>query len=482
MRDTTTLGIGQEALYSLVSNITMGVVGFAGTFIFARVLGATGLGVYQTALAAAFVFTELSSGVAVAVKKRVSEVDTDPAKFLGGGLLFHILFSLLVLTAFLVFQRPAIEYFGSKDIVIGMILILVSLGLFQVANRTYSGIGYPAQSSWIDTIRSVLTLILQVWLLWVGLEAFGLIVGLAFATLVTALLAIVVAGVQPSIPDQQTVEQIYDFARWSVPNGLLNNLYSSSDILIITAAAGSTAAGLYTVGRQLTQPAIYLSSSIKNVLYVKSSGRHSAGQEVVQDLMNSVSYAGLIAIPLFFGALSMPSAIPRTVFGGEFAAAGGALIGMSLFQISNVYVAQFESVFGSIDRPDFIFWVNVGITFFHLPLAIGLGYEYGLLGVISATVIAEGIRFVIYQYLAYYEFNRIILPRPIIEQVLSAVTMFGVLRAALMFIRVRGWFILLLLICGGAIIYFCTLLIISSHFRLALRNAAPIEFGPLKIP
>lgn len=482
MRDTTTLGIGREALYSLISKITMGVVGFSGTFIFARVLGASGLGVYQTALAAAFVFTELSSGVSVAVRKRVSEVDTNPAKFLGGGLLLHILFSLLVLTAFLILRDPAIEYFGSRNLVIGVILIVISLGLFQVANRAYSGIGYPARSSWIDTIRSVLTLILQVWLLWVGLEVFGLIVGLAAATVVTALLAIVVAGIQPSIPDQQTLEQIYDFARWSVPNGLLNNLYSSSDILIITAVAGSTPAGLYTVGRQLTQPAIYMASSIKNTLYVKSSGRYSAGQEVVKDLMNSVAYAGLIAIPIFFGALSMPSAIPRTIFGGEFAAAGGALIGMSLFQISNVYVSQFESVFGGIDRPDVIFRVNVGVTSFHLPLAVGLGYEYGLLGVISATVIAEGIRFVIYQCLAYDEFDRIIFPRPVIEQVLSGATMLVALEAALMFIKVRGWFILIPLICGGAVVYFATLFMISSHFRLALRNIVPIELGPLKTP
>ena len=482
MRDTTTLGIGREALYSLISNVTMGMVGFAGTFIFARVLGASGLGVYQTALAAGFIFSELSSGISVAVRKRVSEVDIDPAKFFGGGLLLHVLFSLLVLALFLIFRNFAISYFGSREIALGVILVVVSLGFFDMANRTYAGIGYPARSSWMDTIRSAITLILQVYLLWIGLEAFGLIVGLTTATLVTGIITILVAGVRPTVPTRETIEEIYDFARWSVPNGLLNNLYSSSDILIITAAAGSTATGLYTVAKQLSQPAIYMASSIKNALYVKSSGRHSAGQDVIQDLTNSVAYAGLIAVPIFFGALSMPNAIPRTVFGGEFAAAGSALIGMALFQISNVYVAQFESIFGSIDRPDVVFRVNIGVTGVHLPLAVVLGYSYGLLGVVGATVFAELVRFIIYQYLAYAKFGRVVFPRPVSEQFLSGITMFVIIEIVLRFIEIRSWLFLLPVVSGGAIVYFTTLFTISSHFRLAIRHAVPIEVGPLKTP
>lgn len=482
MRDTTSLGIGREALSGVVSNVVMGALGFVGTLVFARVLGSSGLGVYQTALAAAFIFTELSSGVASAVKKRVSEVDTEPAEFLGAGFIVHLLFSVLVFIVFVVVRGPASSYFGSMGVTFGVVAVVVSLGSFQISNRFYAGIGYPARSSWMDTIRSVFTLVFQLGLLWIGFEAFGLIIGLTIGTLITVGLTVFAANVRPTIPTRRTLHRIYDFARWSVPNGLLKNLYSSSDLLIISALASSSAAGFYTVARQLVQPATFVSSSIGNALYVKASGRHSAGREIVQDLLNSVSYAGLIAIPLFFGALAMPNAIPRTVFGGEFAAAGGALIGLGLFQISNVYASQFESVFGSIDRPDTVFRVNIVVTTVHLPLAVGLGYEYALLGVVYATVIAEAIRLLIYQYLSYIEFDRIVLPRPIVEQVLSGATMFVVLTAVLTTVSVRGWIMLLLLVGGGAIVYFATLFAISSHFRLALRNVIPIEVGPLKAP
>lgn len=470
MRNTTSLSIGREALSGFVSNISMGIFGFAGTIIFARVLGASGLGVYQTALAAAFIFTELSNGVSAAIKKRVSEVDTEASEFLGAGLIIHTLFSVLILIILFIFRKPVSAYFGSVEISFGVIAVIVSLGLFQIATGFYSGIGYPAHSSWMDTLRSVFTLACQLGLLWIGLEAFGLIMGLTIGTLLAAILTIIKAGAFPTIPTREPLSRIYIFARWSVPSGLLKNLYSSSDLLIITAVSSSTSAGFYTAARQLVRPATFISSSISNALHVKSSGRHSANREVVQDLLNSVAYAGIIAIPILFGSLAMPNSIPRTVFGAKFDAAGSALIGLALFQINNVYVSQFEAVFASIDRPDTVFRVNVVVTIIYLPLAIGLGYNLGLLGVISATVFSETIRFIIYQYLAHDEFDRIIFPRAIIEQILSATVMFLILNHLLRFTHANELFFVFLLIIIGAIIYFCTLLAVSPHFRLLLRN------------
>lgn len=482
MRDTTKLDIDREAFWSLVSNVTMGMVGFGGTLVFARVLGASGLGVYHTALAAAFIFTKFTSGIAIAVRKRVSEVDIDVGEYVGAGLLLHGAFSFLVLLGIAGLIGPASDYFGSVGVAVGVSAVVVSLGLFEITNRAYSGVGYPARASWMDTVRSVLTVGLQFGLLWIGLETLGLIAGLVAATLITGLVSGWLGKLHPAVPSRRTLGRITEFARWSVPNGLLNKLYSSADVLIITAAVGSTATGQYMIASQLSQPATFLSSSISGALSVKTSGRHSAGQGIVQDLLNSVSYSGLIAIPLFFGALAMPRAIPQTVFGGEFAAAGGAVVGMAIFQVWNVYASQFESVFTGIDRPGIVFRINAGITTVHLPLAVGLGYLYGLLGVVTATVVAETLRFVVYQYLIYAKFNRIALSRPIAEQVLSGFVMFVGLEAVLSYADVTGWLVLLILVGGGAVGYFLMLIAVSSHFRFALRHAVPVEYGPLKTP
>lgn len=477
MRDTTSLSVGREALYSLISNLVMAVIGFGGTVVFARFLGPSGLGVYRTALAVAFVCTQISGGVGSAVQKRVSEVGIDPSTFLGAGLVIHTALTVGVFLALVVLIKPATTYFGSLPVAFGAVAVVATLGLFNVFNRVYAGIGYPARSSWMDTVRSVVTLLLQLLFLWVGFEAFGLLTGLAIGTLFTALLSAAAAGIRPSIPDRATFEQVYDFARWSVPNGLLKNLYSSADVMIITAVVGSAATGLYTVSLQLVMPAVMLASSIGGALTIKSSGRSSAGKPVDQDLLNAVSYTGLFAVPMFFGALAMPRVIPRTLFGPEYAAAGGALIGMALFQIGNVYAKPFETTFQGIDRPGVVFRVNALILCVHLPLAVALGYTYGLLGVVAATVIAEGVRIPTYWWLARKEFGRLTPPRPIAEQFASAAVMFLALKAALTTVSVTGWPVLVALVGGGAAVYFGVLFLISPHFRLTVGNTLPLDLG-----
>ena len=475
MKDTTSLHVGQEALYSLVSKLIMASVGFGGTLIFARVLGPNGLGVYQSALAVAFVFAKISDGIAAAVRKRVSEVNTDPSRFFGGGLILYGAIISIILSGLFLLVNPAIRYFGDLQIVLGAFAVVSALGLFNIVNHLYAGIGYPARSSWIDTIRSVLTLLLQLIFLSIGLEVFGLLIGLAFGTFVAALISVIAAGVQPEVPKRKTIKRIYTFARWTVPTGLLTNFYSSADIIIITTVVGSAATGQYTVAMQLVMPAALLASSIRNALGVQASGRSSVGQAVDQDLINAISYTGLFAIPILFGALAMPQAIPRTLFGSDFSSAGAALVGMALFQVGNVYAKPFEATFEGIDRPGVIFRVNMIILLIHLPLAVLLGMNYGLVGVVGATVFAEGVRIFTYQYIALRQFNRIIVPKPVGEQLLSALLMFLALKFALIEVSVRNWIILVALVGGGAVLYFAVLLMISSDFRITVNQALPFD-------
>lgn len=476
MRDSRTIGIGREALLSLVSKFSMGVLGFLGTVVFARELGASGLGVYQTAMAAAMVASRLSGGVGTAVRKRVSEVDADAARYLGLGLLAHLGLSVVVLAAVLVFLDPAVAYFGSPEVTFGVVALVVAFGLFEVVNRMYAGAGYPARSSWLDAVRSFLTLVFQLALLWVGLREFGLIAGLAVGTVLSAGVSVVAAGITPRLPTWDVVRRLYDHARWSAPNELLKNVYASSDIIILTAVVGSTSAGLYAAASQLVVPAAFLASSIVSALAVKTSGRHSAGEDVVRDLTNSVAYSGLFAVPMLFGALAMPRALLRTVFGGEFAVAGAALVGMGLFQVWNVYAKPFESVFASVDRPDLVFRVNVVVTGLHLPVAAGAGLVAGLLGVVGATVAAEFVRFCLYLVLTYRRFETVVIPRQPIEQVGSAVVMFLALESVLRIVTVRGWVVLVALVGGGAAVYAAVLFAISPHFRLTLRNTVPFGY------
>jgi len=482
--DTVSLSIGRETLVALGAKGLNAVVGFGGVVIFANELGDVGLGEYRTVLAAAFVLTQVPGGTATAVKKRVSEVNVDASQYLGAGLVVHLAFSLLVALGFLVVRGPAVAYFGSLELAAGVLLVVLSLGLFNVANRFYAGIGYPALSSWVDSGRSVLTVGFQIAFLLLGMQVFGLIAGFVVATVLSAVISVVVAGELPTRPTRRTFERIYDFARWVIPSAFLSNAYSSADVLIIRWLVGAGPVGVYTVAAQLAQPAILFSSSITDALDVKSSGRDSAGLGVRADLKNSISYAGLIAVPMVFGALAIPKALMTTLFGPTFRDAPGlALVGMTLFQLFKVYGSPLGTVTQATDRPRLTFRVGLIIVLLQLPLAVGLGHYFGLLGVIASTVIAEFVRLCIYQLIAHRLFGGIVLTRPMLDQVLAGAIMFGVVEALTRYaVTITSWVWLVVVVAVGAGAYFLALLVVSRHFRLTLRHVVPWLSAPQGTP
>ena len=236
-----------------------------------------------------------------------SEFPEDHAEFLGGGLLFHASFSILVFVGYLSF-RPIVDgYFASTTLAAGAVTIVFALGLFEIANLAYSGLGCPAMSTWIVTLRSLPTLAFQLFFIWRGYGAIGLVVGFALVTGVSAGVSLLVAGGLPEIPGRKTAEKMYSFARWSVSNALLRVGYGRADILLINAFVGSGAVGFYSAASQLTMPRAMFGGSIQDSLAVKSSGLSSVGKDFRADMENAMSYVGPIALPIFFGALAIPT-------------------------------------------------------------------------------------------------------------------------------------------------------------------------------
>lgn len=481
MKKTADLELGHETLVAFVSKVVMATGGLVSSIIFARVLGSDGLGIYWTALSAAFILSVVPAGIGTAIQKRVSEIDVAPETFFGTGLAFHAVYSATVLGIFVAVRPFAVDFFGSAALAFGTVGVVVSLGLFNVVNRAYAGIGYPGMSSWMDTVRTYVMLGIQLLFLWLGYGAWGVLAGFVLGTFVSAIVSLFAAGVVPALPNRDASRRIWSFARWSVPNNLLDSVYNRSDVLLLRAVVGVSSAGLYTAALQLTQPATYLSGSISDALQVKSSGVDSVEGDVKSDLANSVSYVGLFAIPMFFGAVAMPRSLMVTFFGGEFSAGWSALVGLAVYQVFNVYRTPFEAVIEGTDRPELVTRVNAITLGLYLPTAYVAGTTFGLNGIVAVTAGAEGIRFTSYQVISRTEFGGVVLPRPVLDQIASGAFMFGTVSVLVGdVVPITSWLWLVVVVGTGAAVYFAVLLIISSHFRLTLSNTLGPYFPALR--
>jgi O-antigen/teichoic acid export membrane protein len=203
---------------------------------------------------------------------------------------------------------------------------------------------------------------------------------------------------------------------------------------------------------------------------VKASGLSSIDESVAEDLENALSYTSLFAIPIFFGALAMPEALMVVVFGEDYAAGAIALVLLATFQLFNTYRMPFDNVVDGMNRPDVRFRVSLFTLAINVPLAIALGFEYGLVGVVVATIIAEAARTITYLGVAYRLFDRVMLPRTLLEQAVAGTIMFGVVTAAADAVLVPDVVTLVAVVAAGAITYFAVLTALSSHFRITVRS------------
>ena len=469
--NTSNLSLGRETLIAIIAKFALAVTGFAGIIIFARVLGPNRLGTYYFLLTLGQYGMQFTNGVGDAIRKRVSEVGVEPGEFFGVGLAVHAAFSIVVL-ALLVTLYPFVNsHFGSFQLALGVVAILGVLGAFTIVNQLYAGVGNPGASFWTDSVRSVLTLALQLLFLWLGWQVLGLMAGFILATGISAIGVAILVRVRPRLPTRATVKRTVDFARWSVPNSLMHNLYSRLDVLILATIVGHSAVGLYEPALRLTLPAYFMATSIGNALVVKASGLNSLQRDVQADLSNAISYTSLLAIPIFFGALAIPTELMVTVYGPEYRDGWTVLVGLALFQVLNTYHVPFDKVINGIDRPELQFKVSIFSVAINVPLAIILGLNYGLVGVVIATILTEVTRIVAYQFLMYSLFETVFVTKPLLKQFFGGIVMFVVVYGiSENVVSISSWKQLALVVGLGALTYFVTLLAISPHFRLTIRN------------
>jgi O-antigen/teichoic acid export membrane protein len=205
-------------------------------------------------------------------------------------------------------------------------------------------------------------------------------------------------------------------------------------------------------------------------LFVNVSSRVSRGEDVDGHVTNNIIFASLIAIPLFFGALAMPESIVMTVFGEKYREAAPLLIGLGLFQIIRTQATQASSVLSGHDRPDLHLWIRTVTLVLNLILGVPLIFQLGALGVVIATVVAEGMKFALLTYFARQYTTYRTVPMPLRYQFLAGSIMFVTVDVLHQWLGVYSWVDLLALVAAGAVVYGAVLIGSSDTFMLTARR------------
>lgn len=469
--DTTEINVGLESLKGFLAKLVQAVLGFIGTVIFARMLGPRDFGGFYFLLSIVHFTTTPLVGISDALKKRYSEVGTSKKRLFGAATLLIMLYLVVAFSILFIFRHRLISETNILSAHFVTAALFGAFAFFYPTQKMLAGAGWVGKQTWNDTLRSVLTITFQLAFVLAGFGAAGMGYGIAAATLLVIPVALFYLRVLPSLPTQDDLRSLWDFAKYSIPGTLVGQTFRRFDVFILGVILTTGAVGNYEVAYRLTLPATFLPTVITSTLMPKISGLSSTGQDVTQDVVNAASYASLLSIPIFFGAVALAKPLVVTLYGPAYRDASVLLIGLALYQVIRSQVFVWSRTLNGIDRPDIGLKIGSWVLAFNIVLGFGLIYAIGAIGVVIATFVAEALRYVILIYVVNEEISGLtFVPRPLVEQIASGVGMFAVVILIRRFVLIKSWMDVALLVGTGAMSYGLLLIAVSSGFRITCRS------------
>jgi O-antigen/teichoic acid export membrane protein len=464
------VNIRNQAILSMIGTFLDTAVSFVGLILFANTLGAGGLGKFYVLLAVVRVARFPVDGIGLAIMKRGSESELDPATFFGGGITYGLAYATACgfILLGIIFMNPQIFSYGPILMSTAFVLLVIQI-CYHLSLDTYRSYGKTGYAGLTDNILGILETVFQIILLLSGFGIFGLLVGTTVMTAVVTGGLIIFSVVDVSRPNVDILRSIWRYGRWSIVTSGLSNVYNRLPLLLIGAFVGNDVAGYYTSANRLLVLGSHVGASIAPALMVRASASSPSNNDLT-DLRLAIRYATILALPLFFGSLALSDTLMVTVFGSTFAETGPILIGLAIYHVVNTYDTVIFSFFNGINQPEKSTKATaIALVVLVVGTAIAV-LNVGILGVVTAVVFAHVIRVLIGEIMLRETFGQIVFSTSTVRQLVASVSMFFVVVGLNQYIVITGWFRLLAVVSVGAFVYSVILLVIDEYLRDMVRT------------
>jgi len=468
--------LGQTSVIHFGSELLASIAGFVATLYIARELGSSTLGTYALFIAVLiWLKTGFGSGLHQAIIKRVSEVG-DSQRYFGAGLVLQTAIFSVVVVGLAVFRSPLNAYFGFD----GTWLLIASLGViltFSLISSTLHGVQKVHVAALLRPLDRIVRSGVQLAVVFLGIiggGVVGLVWGYIAGALVAAIAGALLLSLRPKMPTREHIASVLDFTRYSWLSGIEGRSFSAMDTVVLGFFVTSSFVGYYEVAWNLASLLAIFGNSISESLFPTISELDSnADRDAVTDLVtNGLAYTGLFLLPGFVGVVLIGDSV-LGLYGQEFEQAATVLAILVVARLIYAYESQFVVTLNALNHPDIAFRINLAFLVANVGLNVALVSLYGWIGAAVATATAALVGLV----LGYYALANVMdfrLPvRELSQQLLAAFLMGGVLfltRDVVIETLNSRLQEAILLVSFGALVYFVTLLGLSTRFRMTIRD------------
>jgi len=479
--------IGQTSIIVFLSKLLGSLLGFIGTLYLARELGAGVIGVYAlitTVVGWLVLFADL--GVGSAMVKRISEGEQQ-GKYLVAGVVWVLSFAA-VLSVAVVLVQPVIEsYIGEFDEYVTLSVVWFIIGLllsrltYIMILRILRGEHKVHIVGLLDPVNIGGQSLIQIGLVFVGFELFGMLVGAILGSLLAGLAGLVWVSVHPARPAKHHFWRLFNYAKFSWLGKLQSRAFNEVDILLLGVFVQTSLVGVYSVAWSLAKFLDLFGTAIRSTLFPELS--YKSAQESKQAaaglVEDSLAYTGLVATPGFVGGVLLGDRL-LALYGEEFAD-GSAVLGFLILAVLLFsYQKQLMGALNGLDRPDLAFRVNAVFIALNAGLNLVLISQYGIEGAAVASVLSTAVSLALVYYMLSGLITFTFPATQIARQWAAALAMGVVVLAVREGIETANLVnnnavIVVSLVSLGAGVYFLTLLAISAEFRATVDRNLPAD-------
>ncbi len=209
-------------------------------------------------------------------------------------------------------------------------LYALSTALSMITTSLLGAIGYPSVETWLDGTQSAVQLAVLLAFapaLTTAGDLLAVVAGVRLAVLGPVVVAL---GVVPRLPDRRAVGRAWGFAKWSVPDQVLDRLSYNMPVYVLGVVATPAAVGVYEAADRFADFGATISWRLASPLLTRVSGDASTGDTELAYL-DGAATGGTGATFLVFGYLlsahdvvaRIAFADARTVFSATVLVVGG---------------------------------------------------------------------------------------------------------------------------------------------------------------
>ena len=360
-----------------------------------------------------------------------------------------------------------------------MLFFMSFLGFFNAVFQAFQKLEFTTLTSFF---QNIIKLVASLGLVYLGYGVIGAIVGYTIASIITALLALIIVFFKfynrlPVSSSNKSMRK--DVLKYSMPLAITSIsyfIYIQSDILMLGYFTTSSEVGFYSIARQILYVVMLPMSSLRisiqpMVTYLYGENKNTNHARLEEIFNYTIKYGLLLMVPSVFGLIALSKPVISIIFGEEYSRTALLLSFLSIYLIPRTIGVVGSSYLigagkaGIVAKLTIITAVlNFGLNLFFIPL-------YGALGAVITTLVTHSAYIFVAVYLAKKTYQIQFLSDlwiNILKFIFASIVMyFGVISIRYLSTNLKGLLITMVL---GAVIYMLILISIKGITKKDLQK------------